>query len=115
MGELRHCFRPEFLNRLDETICFRPLTKDNLTGIIDILTESLRSRLAEKSLGLVLTEAAKTYVIDNAYDPAYGARPLKRFLQSRVETLVARKILGDELSAGDTITIDVSNGQLICR
>ena len=115
MGELRRCFRPEFLNRLDETICFRPLTKENLTGIIDILTESLRARLSEKSLGLEITDAAKSYVIDNAYDPAYGARPLKRFLQSRVETLVARKILADELNAGDTITIDVSGGQLICR
>ena len=115
MGELRRCFRPEFLNRLDETICFRPLTKDNLTGIIGILTESLRARLAEKSLGLEITDAAKSYVIENAYDPAYGARPLKRFLQSRVETLVARKILADELSAGDTITIDVAGGQLICR
>ncbi len=115
MGELRRCFRPEFLNRLDETICFRPLTKENLTGIIDILTESLRSRLAEKSLNLVLTDAAKAYIIDNAYDPAYGARPLKRFLQSRVETLAARKILADELSGGDTITIDAEDGQLICR
>ena len=115
MGELRRCFRPEFLNRLDETICFRPLTKENLTGIIDILTESLRARLSEKSLGLEITDAAKSYVIDNAYDPAYGARPLKRFLQSRVETLVARKILADELNAGDSITIDVSGGQLICR
>jgi ATP-dependent Clp protease ATP-binding subunit ClpB len=115
MGELRRCFRPEFLNRLDETICFRPLTKENLTGIINILTESLRARLSEKSLGLEITDAAKSYVIDNAYDPAYGARPLKRFLQSRVETLVARKILADELNAGDTITIDVSGGQLICR
>ncbi len=115
MGELRRCFRPEFLNRLDETICFRPLTKDNLTGIIDILTESLRARLAEKSLSLEITDAAKSYVIENAYEPAYGARPLKRFLQSRVETLVAKKILADELSAGDTITIDVVGGQLICR
>ena len=115
MGELRRCFRPEFLNRLDETICFRPLTKDNLTGIIDILTESLKNRLAEKSLGLEITDAAKSYVIDNAYDPAYGARPLKRFLQGKVETLVARKILADELSAGDTITIDVIDGQLVCR
>ena len=115
MGELRRCFRPEFLNRLDETICFRPLTKDNLTGIIDILTESLRARLAEKSLSLEITDAAKSYVIENAYEPAYGARPLKRFLQSRVETLVAKKILADELNAGDTITIDVAGGQLICR
>ena len=91
------------------------LTKENLTGIIDILTAALRKRLAEKSLGLEITEAAKQYVIDSAYDPAYGARPLKRFLQSRVETLVARKLLADELNAGDTITIDVADGELVCR
>ena len=114
MNELHRCFRPEFLNRLDEIICFRPLTKDNLTGIIDILAKSLRDRLAEKNLELHITENAKDFVIDSAYDPAYGARPLKRFLQSRVETLVARKIIGDELSPGDTVTIDVKDGDLVC-
>ena len=114
MNELRRSFRPEFLNRLDEIICFRPLTKENLTGIIDILTQSLRGRLAEKELKLEVTDRAKDFVIDSAYDPAYGARPLKRFLQSRVETLVARKIIADELSPGDTITIDVRDGDLVC-
>ena len=114
MNELHRCFRPEFLNRLDEIICFRPLTKENLTGIIDILTQSLRGRLAEKELKLEVTDRAKNLVIDSAYDPAYGARPLKRFLQSRVETLVARKIIADELSPGDTITIDVRDGDLVC-
>ena len=111
MNELHRCFRPEFLNRLDEIICFRPLTKENLT---DILTQSLRGRLAEKELKLEVTDRAKNFVIDSAYDPAYGARPLKRFLQSRVETLVARKIIADELSPGDTITIDVRDGDLVC-
>ena len=114
-NELRRSFRPEFLNRLDETICFRPLTKENLRGIIDILTASLRSRLREKTLDLEITEKAKDYVIDSAFDPAYGARPLKRFLQSRVETLVARKILADELAPGSAITIDVENGELTCK
>ena len=115
MNELRRSFRPEFLNRLDETICFRPLTKENLRGIIDILTQSLRDRLQEKTLDLVITDSAKDYVIDSAFDPAYGARPLKRFLQGRVETLAARKILADELSPGDTLTIDLVNGELVCR
>ena len=115
MGELRRSFRPEFLNRLDETICFRPLTKENLRGIIDILTQSLRGRLQEKTLDLSITDAAKDFVIDAAFDPAYGARPLKRFLQSRVETLVARKLLADELAPGSTVTIDLENGELICK
>ncbi len=115
MSELRRSFRPEFLNRLDETICFRPLTKENLRGIIDILTQSLRSRLQEKTLDLSITDAAKDYVIDAAFDPAYGARPLKRFLQSRVETLVARKLLADELAPGSTFTIDVEDGELVCK
>jgi len=114
MNELHRCFRPEFLNRLDETICFRPLTKANLTGIIDILTASLRRRLEEKNLNLVITDEAKNFVIDSAFDPAYGARPLKRFLQSRVETLVAKKIIGDEVGPGDTLTIDVRDGDLVC-
>ncbi len=114
-AELQRSFRPEFLNRLDETICFKPLTKENLRGIISILTESLRQRLAERSLKLELTEAAQALVIERAYDPVYGARPLKRFLQSHVETLAARKILSDELQPGDTIRIDAENGELLCR
>ena len=114
MDELHRCFRPEFLNRLDEIICFRPLTKENLTGIIDILTASLKRRLEEKNLKLEITEEAKELVIESAYDPAFGARPLKRFLQSRVETLVARRIIADEVGPGDTITIDVRDGDLVC-
>jgi len=114
-AELKRCFRPEFLNRLDETICFRPLTRENLTGIVDILTASLAKRLEEKSLGFRITDEAKALIIDRAYDPAYGARPLKRFLQSRVETLVARKILADELTSGDTVTIDAEGGELTCK
>ncbi|MCR5664204.1 MAG: AAA family ATPase [Oscillospiraceae bacterium] len=113
--ELHRAFRPEFLNRLDETIFFRPLTRANLTGIIDILLASLRERLAEKSLKLELSEAARELIIERGYDPLYGARPLRRTLQSSVETLLARRILGGELHAGDTLTVDVENGELVCR
>ena len=112
MAELRSTFRPEFLNRLDETVLFKPLTKENLTGIIDILTESLRKRLAEKELHLAITDRAKDLVIERGYDPLYGARPLKRYLQSSVETLLARAILGGDLHAGDTLTVDARDGEL---
>ena len=115
MGELRRSFRPEFLNRLDETILFRPLTKENLTGIIDLLVESLRKRLAEQNLKLELSEEAKALIIQRGYDPLYGARPLRRVLQSSVETLVARTILRGDLAPGATITVDVENGELVCR
>jgi len=115
MAELKRSFRPEFLNRLDETILFKPLTKDNLTGIIDIMVESLRKRLAERSLKLVITDEAKALIIERGYDPLYGARPLRRYLQSSVETLIARTILRGDLSAGSTITVDVQDGELICR
>ncbi len=115
MGELRRSFRPEFLNRLDETILFRPLTKENLTGIIDIMVEGLRGRLAERSLKLELTDEAKALIIERGYDPLYGARPLRRYLQSSVETLIARTILRGDLSAGSTITVDAENGELFCR
>ena len=114
-AELRRSFRPEFLNRLDEIICFKPLTKENLRGIIGILTESLRARLADKNLKLELTADAEALVIDRAFDPVYGARPLKRYLQSHVETLAARKILSDELRPGDTIVIDATDGELVVR
>jgi len=114
-GELRRCFRPEFLNRLDETICFRPLTRENLQGIITNLTKALEQRLAEKTLGLDLTDAAKACIIENAFDPAYGARPLKRYLQSHVETLIARKILSDSCAPGEKLVIDEENGKLICK
>ena len=94
---------------------FRPLTKENLTGIIDIMTEALRMRLADRSLNLVITPAAKSLIIDRGYDPLYGARPLRRYLQSSVETLIARTILRGDLNAGDTLTVDVANGELVCR
>ena len=114
-AELRRAFRPEFLNRLDETIFFRPLTRENLDGIIDIMIASLRARLAERSLQLELTEAAKSLIIERGYDPLYGARPLRRTLQSSVETLLARTILSGDLSEGATITVDAENGELVCR
>ena len=115
MAELRRSFRPEFLNRLDETILFRPLTRENLDGIIEIMIEGLRSRLAEQTLGLELTDAAKALIIERGYDPLYGARPLRRMLQSSVETLLARTILRGDIQAGSTITVDAENGELICR
>ena len=115
MAELHRSFRPEFLNRLDETILFRPLTKENLNGIIEIMVEGLRKRLADQSLKLELTEAAKALIIERGYDPLYGARPLRRMLQSSVETLIARTILRGDLAAGATITVDVENGELVCR
>ena len=115
MAELRRSFRPEFLNRLDETILFRPLTKENLTGIIDIMTKSLADRLADRSLKLVITDAAKSLIIERGYDPLYGARPLRRYLQSSVETLLARVILSGDLAAGTTLTVDTEDGELVCR
>ena len=114
-AELRRAFRPEFLNRLDETIFFRPLTRENLDGIIDIMIASLRARLAERSLKLELTGAAKSLIIERGYDPLYGARPLRRYLQSSVETLLARTILSGDLAEGATITVDAENGELVCR
>ena len=115
MAELRRSFRPEFLNRLDEIILFKPLTKENLTNIVDLLVESLRKRLQDRDLDLVLTDEAKQLIIDRGYDPLYGARPLRRVLQSSVETLVARTILRGDISAGSTITVDVQDGELITR
>ena len=115
MAELHRNFRPEFLNRLDETILFRPLTKENLNGIIEIMVEGLRRRLADQSLKLELTDEAKALIIERGYDPLYGARPLRRMLQSSVETLLARTILRGEIKAGSTITVDVADGELICR
>ena len=114
-GELRRAFRPEFLNRLDEILMFRPLTRDNLSHIIDNLVAALRSRLADRTLNLEMTDAAKALIIQNGYDPAYGARPLKRYLQSHAETLIARTILSGDLHAGDTLVVDAENGALVCR
>ena len=115
MNDLRGHFRPEFLNRLDEIILFKPLTKDNIAGIIDLMIQDLNRRIGDKELKIELTDAAKKFVVDRGYDPIYGARPLKRYLQKHVETLAAKIILGDEVRAGNTIVIDVAeNGnQLI--
>lgn len=115
MNDLKNHFRPEFLNRLDETIMFKPLTKANITNIIDLLVKDLNRRLADKELSVELTSAAKNYVADHGYEPMYGARPLKRYLQKSVETLAARLILSDGVDAGDTILIDVENDQLIAK
>ena len=115
MGELRRAFRPEFLNRLDEIILFKPLTKENLSGIIDILMEGLKKRLADKTLKLEVTDAAKSLIIERGFDPIYGARPLKRYLQSAAETLIAKEILRGDLAAGSTLVLDAENGELSCR
>ena len=115
MNDLKNHFRPEFLNRLDETIMFKPLTKANITNIIDLLVKDLNRRLADKELSVELTSAAKNYVADHGYEPMYGARPLKRYLQKSVETLAARLILSDGVDAEDTILIDVENDQLIAK
>ena len=108
MNELRAHFRPEFLNRLDETVLFKPLTKENISGIVDLLIADINKRLADKELKVELTIAAKAFVTERGYDPVYGARPLKRYLQKHVETLAARLILSDGVRAGNTIVIDVS-------
>ena len=115
MAELRASFRPEFLNRLDEIILFKPLTKENLKGIIDILMRGLKRRLADKTLKLEVTDGAKTLLIDRGFDPVYGARPLKRYLQSSAETLIAKEILRGELPSGSTLVLDAENGELVCK
>ena len=115
MGELRRAFRPEFLNRLDEIILFKPLTKENLNGIIEILMQDLRKRMADKTLKLDVTDAAKSLIIERGFDPIYGARPLKRYLQSAAETLIAKEILRGDLPAGSTLVLDAENGELTCR
>ncbi len=115
MGELRRAFRPEFLNRLDEIIMFKPLTKENLNGIIEILMQGLRKRMADKTLKLDVTDAAKSLIIERGFDPIYGARPLKRYLQSAAETLIAKEILRGDLPAGSTLVLDAENGELACR
>ena len=111
MNDLRGHFRPEFLNRLDEIIMFKPLTKDNIGQIVDLMVKELSDRLADQELSLELTDAAKQMVVDNGYDPVYGARPLKRYLQNYVETLTAKKILSGDVHAGDTIVLDVKDGE----
>ena len=113
MNDLRGHFRPEFLNRLDEIILFKPLTKDNIGGIVDLMVKELSDRLADQELSLELTDAARTQVIENGYDPVYGARPLKRYLQNYVETLAAKKILSGDVHAGDTLILDVKDGEFV--
>ena len=115
MNDLRAHFRPEFLNRLDETILFKPLTRDNIGGIIKLIIADLNKRLADKELTVELTPEAENLIVENAYDPIYGARPLKRYVQKYVETLAAKLILADETDEGDTILIDVANGELTAR
>ena len=115
MDDLRGHFRPEFLNRLDEIILFKPLTKDNIGSSVDLMVKELNDRLADQELSLELTDAAKKDVIDNGYDPVYGARPLKRYLQKYVETLTARKILSGEVHTGDTLVLDVENGEYVVK
>lgn len=113
MNDLKAHFRPEFLNRLDEIIMFRPLTKDNITGIVDLLIKDVNRRLADRDLHIELTKAAKQHIVDGGYDPMYGARPLKRYLQKHVETLAAKLILEGNVGSGDTIIIDEKDGDLV--
>mgnify|MGYP000101073896 FL=1 len=115
MEDLRSHFRPEFLNRLDETILFKPLTKENIGGIINLIIEDLNRRLSDRELTVELTDEAKRFVVDQAYDPVYGVRPLKRYIQKYVETLSAKLILSDQVDEGDTILIDVENGALTAK
>ncbi|MDE5590064.1 MAG: AAA family ATPase [Acetatifactor sp.] len=112
MGELRAHFRPEFLNRLDETILFKPLTRENIGGIVHLIIRDLNRRLEDRNLKLELTEDAVRLIVDNAYDPVYGARPLKRYVQKHVETMTAKLILEDKADSGDTVLIDVKDGEL---
>ena len=109
MGELRAHFRPEFLNRLDEIILFKPLTKDNIGNIITLMMDDTNRRLADREIRVDLTDSARTFVVEHGYDPVYGARPLKRYLQKYVETLAAKIILQDQVRAGDTIVIDTAD------
>lgn len=112
---LRRSFKPEFLNRLDEIVFYKPLTKENITKIVDLIVSDLRKRLEDRQITLELTDGAKEYIIDTAYDPVYGARPLKRFIQSSVETLLARKIIAGEIEPESTVTVDYDGEKLVCR
>ncbi|MBM6715183.1 ATP-dependent chaperone ClpB [Gemmiger formicilis] len=112
---LKRQFRPEFLNRLDDTVIYKSLTKQEIGGIVDLMLNDLRKRLADKQLNLKVTDAAKDAIIDGGYDPIYGARPLKRYIQSHVETMLAKQIIGGANQAGDTITVDAENGNLVLR
>ena len=115
MNELRAHFRPEFLNRLDETIMFKPLSKADVAQIIDLLVRDVNKRLVEREVSIELTDAAKEFVVEGGYEPMYGARPLKRYLQKHVETLAARLLLEGNVGRGDVIIIDVTDGHLSAR
>ena len=115
MEALRSNFRPEFLNRLDEIIMFKPLTKDNISHIVDLLMDDLNERVSDREIHITLTDAAKRYIVEEGYDPVYGARPLKRFLQKNVETLAAKLILADDVMPQNTIEIDYDGSKLIGR
>jgi len=110
---LKRSFRPEFLNRLDEIVFYKPLTKDNVTHIIDLMVADINRRLSDKQLTVELTPAAKDFIIDSAYDPIYGARPLRRYLQHTVETLISRKIIADQVESGQRLTVDYRDGELV--
>ena len=110
---LKRSFRPEFLNRLDEIVFYKPLTKENVTHIIDLMVAELNRRLEDKQLTVEVTPAAKDEIIQAAYDPIYGARPLRRYLQHTVETLISRKIIADQVESGQTLTVDCRDGQLV--
>ena len=112
-GLLRRSFRPEFLNRIDETVFYKPLTKENIYGIVDLLIADLSNRLQSRRIAIRITDSAKDLIIESAYDPVYGARPLKRFLQSRVETLIARKMIAEDIAPESTVTVDGENGTLV--
>ena len=114
-GELKNHFRPEFINRLDEIIMFKPLTKDNITHIIDLLITNLNKRIEDKGISIEISKEAKEFIVKQGYDPVYGARPLKRYLQKTVETLAAKLILSDSLKEGDNIKIVVENNELIAK
>ena len=109
---LRTSFRPEFLNRLDEIVMYKPLTKENISAIADLQLAGLSKRLADRSLNVTVTDEAKQFIIDSSYDPLFGARPMKRFIQDEVETLIARTMLENDLSMGDTLKVDMAGGAL---
>ncbi|MBP5415656.1 MAG: type VI secretion system ATPase TssH, partial [Lachnospiraceae bacterium] len=113
MGILKGCVRPEFLNRIDEIIMFKPLTKDNIKNIVGLIISDLNRRLADRELKISLTDKAADFIVDQAYDPVYGARPLKRFIQKHIETLVGKAILEGRAKDGDSVVIDVNDGTLV--
>ena len=112
---LKQSFRPEFLNRLDEIVFYKPLMKDEITKILDLLIQDLNKRLEDKNVGIELTKDAKDYLIDNGYDEVYGARPLKRFVQKKLETLIARKLLTDEIKPNTVVKVECKDDELVCK